>query len=119
MPSNDVCKSWIALMSGSSGIWLYIAFIDHGYPDYRLSAVKQRSKMSVTAANLTDGIRVDKATQKGSVYDVIRFVTRETMGMSSRRFRASRSITLSSSQNVINSGLMAKAEKLQLQMLQP
>ncbi len=30
--------------------------------------------MSVTAANLTDGIRVDQATQKGSVYDVIHLV---------------------------------------------
>ena len=32
--------------------------------------------MSITAANLTDGIRVDQATQKGSVYDVIRVVTK-------------------------------------------
>ena len=31
--------------------------------------------MSITAANLTDGIRVDQATQKGSVYDVIQVVT--------------------------------------------
>ena len=31
--------------------------------------------MSITAANLTDGIRVDQATQKGSVYDVIHLVT--------------------------------------------
>ena len=31
--------------------------------------------MSITAANLTDGIRVDQATQKGSVYDVINVVT--------------------------------------------
>ena len=31
--------------------------------------------MSITAANLTDGIRVDRATQKGSVYDVISMVT--------------------------------------------
>ena len=30
--------------------------------------------MSITAANLTDGIRVDQATQKGSVYDVIHLV---------------------------------------------
>ena len=30
--------------------------------------------MSLTAANLTDGIRVDQATQKGSVYDVIHIV---------------------------------------------
>ena len=27
------------------------------------------------AANLTDGIRVDQATQRGSVYDVIGLVT--------------------------------------------
>ncbi|KAL3144433.1 hypothetical protein ABBQ32_004178 [Trebouxia sp. C0010 RCD-2024] len=32
--------------------------------------------MSLTAANLTDGIRVDQATQKGSVYDVISVVTK-------------------------------------------
>ena len=31
--------------------------------------------MSITAANLTDGIRVDQATQKGSVYDVVSVVT--------------------------------------------
>ncbi len=31
--------------------------------------------MSVTAANLTDGIRVDQVTQQGSVYDVIGVVT--------------------------------------------
>ena len=31
--------------------------------------------MSITAANLTDGIRVDQGTQKGSVYDVTRVVT--------------------------------------------
>ena len=31
--------------------------------------------MSITAANLTDGIRVDRATQKGSIYDVISVVT--------------------------------------------
>ena len=31
--------------------------------------------MSITAANLTDGIRVDQATQKGGVYDVIQLVT--------------------------------------------
>ena len=31
--------------------------------------------MSITAANLTDGIRVDQATQKGSVYDVTRVMT--------------------------------------------
>lgn len=30
--------------------------------------------MSITAANLTDGIRVDRATQKGSVNDVIALV---------------------------------------------
>ena len=30
--------------------------------------------MSITAANLTDGIRVDQATQQGSVYDVIHLV---------------------------------------------
>ena len=30
--------------------------------------------MSVTTANLIDGIRVDQATQKGSVYDVITVV---------------------------------------------
>ena len=34
--------------------------------------------MSITAANLTDGIRVDQATQKGSVYDVIQLVTKAT-----------------------------------------
>ena len=34
--------------------------------------------MSITAANLTDGIRVDQATQKGSVYDVIKVVTKAT-----------------------------------------
>lgn len=31
--------------------------------------------MSITAANLTDGIRVDQATKQGSVYDVIQLVT--------------------------------------------
>ena len=31
--------------------------------------------MSITTANLTDGIRVDQATQKGSVYDVVALVT--------------------------------------------
>ena len=34
--------------------------------------------MSITAANLTDGIRVDQATQKGSVYDVISMITKAT-----------------------------------------
>ena len=34
--------------------------------------------MSLTAVNLTDGIRVDQATQKGSVYDVISMVTQKT-----------------------------------------
>ena len=33
--------------------------------------------MSITGANLTDGIRVDQATQKGSVYDVISVVTQK------------------------------------------
>ena len=32
--------------------------------------------MSIIATNLTDGIRVDQATQKGSVYDVISVVTK-------------------------------------------
>ncbi len=36
--------------------------------------------MSIAAANLTDGIRVDQATQKGSVYDVIRLVTKKKGG---------------------------------------
>ncbi|KAL3143130.1 hypothetical protein ABBQ38_003399 [Trebouxia sp. C0009 RCD-2024] len=36
--------------------------------------------MSITAAKLTDGIRVDRATQKGSVYDVIRLVTKKKGG---------------------------------------
>ncbi len=34
--------------------------------------------MSITAVNLTDGIRVDRATQKGSIYDVISVVTKAT-----------------------------------------
>ncbi len=34
--------------------------------------------MSITAVNLTDGIRVDLATQKGSIYDVISVVTKAT-----------------------------------------
>ena len=34
--------------------------------------------MSITAANLSDGIRVDRATQKGSIYDVISVVTKAT-----------------------------------------
>ena len=34
--------------------------------------------MSIIAANLTDGIRVDRATQKGSIYDVISVVTKAT-----------------------------------------
>ena len=33
--------------------------------------------MSITAVNLTDGIRVDRATQKGSIYDVISVVTQK------------------------------------------
>ena len=33
--------------------------------------------MSITAANLIDGIRVDRATQKGSVYDVVSVVTQK------------------------------------------
>ena len=32
--------------------------------------------MSITAVNLTDGIRIDQATQKGAVYDVISVVTK-------------------------------------------
>ncbi|KAL0036851.1 hypothetical protein WJX77_002274 [Trebouxia sp. C0004] len=36
------------------------------------------STMSITAANLADGIRVDQVTQKGSVYDVISVVTKAT-----------------------------------------
>ena len=31
--------------------------------------------MSITAVHLTDGIRVNRATQKGSIYDVISVVT--------------------------------------------
>ena len=34
--------------------------------------------MSITAVNLTDGIRIDQATQKGSIYDVISVVTKAT-----------------------------------------
>ena len=40
--------------------------------------------MSMSAANLTDGIRVDQATQKGSVYDVIQLVTQGNPGYSAR-----------------------------------
>jgi len=40
--------------------------------------VYQLVEMSVTAANLIDDIRVDKATQKGSVHDVIQLVSKRT-----------------------------------------
>ncbi len=40
------------------------------YDDY-IYMLYQLVKMSVTAANLIEKIRVDKATQKGSVHDVI------------------------------------------------
>ncbi len=40
--------------------------------------VYQLVEMSVTAANLIDDIRVDKATQKGSVHDVIKLVSKRT-----------------------------------------
>ena len=33
--------------------------------------------MSITAANLTDGTRVDQITQKGSIIDVIAVITRK------------------------------------------
>ncbi len=39
---------------------------------FRLRAADMR----VTAVDLTDGIRVDRATQKGSIYDVISVVTK-------------------------------------------
>lgn len=35
--------------------------------------------VSITAVNLTDGIRVDQATQKGSIYDVISVVTKANL----------------------------------------
>ena len=44
--------------------------------------------MSITAVNLTDGIRVDQATQKGSIYDVISVVTPKTIPMARRRLHA-------------------------------
>ena len=40
--------------------------------------------MSITAADLTQGIRVDQATQKGSVYDVIQLVTQGNPSYSAR-----------------------------------
>ncbi len=42
--------------------------------------------MSVTAANLTNGIRVDQATQKGSVYDVIHVVSGRPANYASQAF---------------------------------
>jgi len=43
--------------------------------------VYQLVEMSVTAANLIDDIRVDKATQKGSVHDVIKLVSKEPLSI--------------------------------------
>lgn len=40
--------------------------------------------MTSVAASLTKGIRVDQATQKGSEYDVIHFVTKGNSGYSAR-----------------------------------
>jgi hypothetical protein len=48
------------------------------------SVSADKATMSVTAANLTDGIRVDQATQKGSVYDVIQLVTQGNPTYSAR-----------------------------------
>ncbi len=48
--------------------------------------VYQLVEMSVTAANLIDDIRVDKATQKGSVYDVIHIVSGKQENYASQAF---------------------------------
>ena len=42
--------------------------------------------MSITAVNLTDGIRVDRATQKGSVYDVIHLLCKKPGNYASQTF---------------------------------
>jgi len=48
--------------------------------------VYQLVKMSVTGTNLIDGIRVDRATQKGSVYDVIHIVSGKQENYASQAF---------------------------------
>ncbi len=48
--------------------------------------VYQLVEMSVTAANLIDDIRVDKATQKGSVHDVIKLVSKRTSKHTTQSF---------------------------------
>ena len=42
--------------------------------------------MSVSAANLTDGIRVDQATQKGSVYDLVHIICHKLGDYASQSF---------------------------------
>jgi len=55
------------------------------YSDF-VCVVYQLVKMSVTTANLIDDIRVDKATQKGSVYDVIHIVSGKQENYASQAF---------------------------------
>ena len=69
--------------------------------------------MSITAVNLTDGIRVDQATHKGSVNDVIALVTGKKGSYVTQVFSRIRSNTSNLYQNVINSESMARAGKLQ------
>ena len=56
----------------------------HAFGAQHLCAYGTTVNMSITAATITDGIRVDQATQKGSVYDVIQMVTRANPSYSAR-----------------------------------
>ena len=61
--------------------------------------------MSITAVNLTDGIRVDQATQKGSVNDVIALVTGK---------KGSYAIQAFSRIKQQNTGLIPKCDRLKI-----
>ena len=59
----------------------------HGFSTHRLYTYcisTYQPTMNITAVNFTDGIRVNQATQKGSIYDVIQLVTQGNPKYSAR-----------------------------------
>ena len=66
----------MAAVSCLTGLLAYKKFFHtpSGDDDY-VCLVQQVAVMTITVAHLIDGIRVDQATQKGSVHDVICMVT--------------------------------------------
>lgn len=61
--------------------------------------------MSITAVNLADGIRVDQATQKGSINDVVALVTGK---------KGSYAIQVFSRIKGQNNGLIPKCDRLKI-----